>query len=62
LEDIVRDYKERMDKIGPNQWDKDLSFINDRIKTIIEYPMVREQMTAIKQGREIMMNHDEFEC
>jgi GTP-binding protein EngB required for normal cell division len=62
LENISRGYKERMDKIRRRTWDGNLSKIQDQIKTINEHSIVSEQIAAMKQGPEAMMNIYEHEC
>lgn len=63
LEVFLCGYAQRMDKRKRTTWSNNmLSGINDRIKTMIEYPMINEQMTAIQQGQEIMMKHHEHTC
>ncbi len=62
LEILLHNYKERMDKIRNSQWNISLSVINDRINSTIKCPMIREQIAAIKQGREITTKPQEFAC
>jgi GTP-binding protein EngB required for normal cell division len=62
LENILHDYKERMNNIKHRTWDGNLSKIHDQMKTINEHPIVSQQIAAMKQGPETILNTYEYEC
>jgi hypothetical protein len=54
-------YQQRMNKMKPDDESVKLTAIYKLIKTIGEYPPVREQMTAVKETQRIMMKQNEYE-
>jgi GTP-binding protein EngB required for normal cell division len=61
LKQLQNKYQQRKSQIVHNQGDSNLSDIYTLINTVREYPMVREQVAAAKEGRKMMMKQHEFE-
>jgi hypothetical protein len=53
LEKLIIKYKEQMAQIQSNQQHWDSKVINERMETVSGYPIIREQMVAIRQTRTI---------
>ncbi|CAF4842154.1 unnamed protein product [Rotaria sp. Silwood2] len=61
LRKVKCDYQIQINDMKNNHRYSSLSDIYKWIQIIREYPMVREQMIAIKQGQEIIMKQYEYE-
>jgi hypothetical protein len=61
LQTLKQKYEEQMRKIQSNPKDQDLQTIYKRMQTIYEFPIIHEQMIAIKEKREIRTEHRESE-
>ncbi|CAF1014193.1 unnamed protein product [Rotaria sp. Silwood1] len=53
LEKLLVNYKEQMNKIQMNQEQNILEIVCEKVKTICEYPMIREQIVIIRQKKRI---------
>ncbi|CAF4806742.1 unnamed protein product [Rotaria socialis] len=61
LNELQVGYVNRMNEIKSNKELNNLSFIYKRINDISEYPIIREQLAAIKAGRMRIMMENEYE-
>jgi hypothetical protein len=61
LKSLKTGYEKQFNDIKINHQYGTLPEIYKWIQTIQQYPMIREQMIAIKQGQEIIMKHYEYE-
>ncbi|CAF3407339.1 unnamed protein product, partial [Rotaria socialis] len=61
LNELQVGYVNRMNEIKSNKELNNLSFIYKRINDISEYPIIREQLAAIKAGRMRIMMKNEYE-
>jgi hypothetical protein len=61
LKKLQRQHEQRMNEMKLNQKDVSLSDIYKLIDIIRKYPMLREQMAAVRQGQEISFQQDEYE-
>jgi hypothetical protein len=55
LRELQKEYDQRMNSIAHSQEQKKVSNIYKLIHTVSEYPIVREQMIAVKVGQKMMM-------
>jgi hypothetical protein len=61
LRELQEEHDDLMKSIMDNQKESELSDIYQLINTIREYPMVREQMAAIKEGQKMIWKQYEVE-
>ncbi|CAF3179320.1 unnamed protein product [Rotaria sp. Silwood2] len=61
LNELKNIYEQEMNELKSIKNFNKLSIIYKRIKDIGEYPMVREQMVAVKQAQKMMMKENEYE-
>jgi hypothetical protein len=62
LRKLENQHKQRMNKLKPNDEYVGLPAIYTLIKTTGEYPLMREQMAAVKQTQQMMMEQHEYEA
>jgi hypothetical protein len=60
LEQLQNKYQQQKSDIGNNQFNTNLSNIYTLINTIQEYPMIRQQLDAAKEGRKINFKQHEY--
>ncbi|CAF1348180.1 unnamed protein product [Rotaria sordida] len=61
LNELKCNYEQQMNEMKLMEELNNLSFIYKRIKYISEYPMVHEQMIAVKKEQKMMMKENEYE-
>jgi hypothetical protein len=61
LETLKQKYEEQMKKIQSNPTHQDLQTIYKRMQTIYEFPIIHEQMIAIKEKRELRTQQHKYE-
>jgi hypothetical protein len=61
LETLKQKYEEQMKEIQSNPTHQDLQTIYKRMQTIYEFPIIHEQMIAIKEKRELQTQQHKSE-
>jgi hypothetical protein len=61
LRELQKEYDKKMNSVVHNQEQKKLSDIYKLIDSILKFPMVRDQMTVVKEAQKMMMKQNEYE-